>query len=199
MRQDRGQTLPMYVVVVAGLLFLAFAYFAFAQAAAARNSGQSAADAAALAAAQDGREVLTEGFFESLEVPEEWPAWLAGERDPGAGYGAAASQLAGANDADVASQGMTPSDGGYEFSVAVVTRGTVGDSVIPGTESTHAKADATAAIESLCVVAPEGEEADLIEIDCRGSGRWQIDPDTPVDEQDDLPEPKDLFSVHLVE
>ncbi|WP_349362147.1 hypothetical protein [Streptomyces sp. H27-C3] len=190
----------MYVVVVAGLLFLAFAYFAFAQAAAARNSGQSAADAAALAAAQDGRDELTDGFFDSLGNADEWPAWLAGEEEiPGAGYDSAAWQLAGDNDADVESVGMAEVDGAYEFTVAIVTRGTVGDSVIPGTESTHAKANATAAIEPLCVAAPEGEEADLIEIDCRGSGRWQIDPDTPVDEQDDLPEPKDLFSVHLVE
>jgi len=42
--------------VIAGLLFLAFAFFAVAQAGTVRNGGQSAADAAALAAAQDDRD-----------------------------------------------------------------------------------------------------------------------------------------------
>jgi hypothetical protein len=39
---DAGQAFPIYIVVVGGLLFLAFAYFAVGQAAANRNGAQTA-------------------------------------------------------------------------------------------------------------------------------------------------------------
>lgn len=57
-RGDAGQAFPIYVVMVAGLLFLAFAFFAVGKASATRNEAQGAADAAALAAAQDARDTL---------------------------------------------------------------------------------------------------------------------------------------------
>ncbi|WP_093799306.1 pilus assembly protein TadG-related protein [Streptomyces sp. Wb2n-11] len=200
-RQDRGQTLPMYVVVVGGLLFLAFAYFAFAQAAVARNGGQSAADAAALAAAQDVREELTDGFFDYLDDPEAWVEWLMAEGDfPGDGYQAAAAQLADENDSNLDGGVEVTEVNGYPaFRAKIETRFTVGDSVIPGTESTRAKADATAVIEPRCEIVGDSDSSELIEIDCVGSGIWRIDPKTPIEEMVDPPEANDLFSVHLAE
>ncbi|WP_338054723.1 hypothetical protein [Streptomyces spiramyceticus] len=191
----------MYVVVVGGLLFLAFAYFAFAQSAAARNSGQSAADAAALAAAQDVRDEMTDGFFDSLNDPAEWLEWLMADGDfLGAGYDAAAQQLADQNDSDlIGDVGLTEVNGNPAFIAEIETRFTVGDSVIPGTEDIHAVADAKAVIEPRCEITPGSEPSKLIEIDCDGSGHWEIDPKAPIDELEDLPEAKDLFSVHLAE
>lgn len=190
----------MYVVVVGGLLFLAFAYFAFAQAAVARNGGQSAADAAALAAAQDARDELTDGFFNHLKDPVAWPEWLmADEEFPGAGYNAAAARLADANDSNLEGRvEETEVNGNPAFTAKIETRFTVGDSIIPDTENTHAKASATAVVEPLCEIVPSGP-AKIIVIDCEGSGLWEIDPKAPLDELIDLPEANDLFSVHLAE
>ncbi|GAA2954439.1 pilus assembly protein TadG-related protein [Streptomyces enissocaesilis] len=194
-RQDRGQTLPMYVVVVGGLLFLAFAYFAFAQAAVARNGGQSAADAAALAGAQEMRDELTDGFIDSFDTPDELIDWLDGKGVSGADAGAAAAQLASENDSNLLNPYVDTDR--LEFTAEIETRYTVGDSVIPGTENVHAKADATAVVEPRCDITPGSDPAKLIEIDCEDSIRWEIDPKDFVVE--DLPEPQDLFSVHLTE
>ncbi len=194
-RQDRGQTLPMYVVVVGGLLFLAFAYFAFAQAAVARNGGQSAADAAALAGAQEIRDELTDGFIDSFGTPDELIDWLDGKGANGAEAGAAAAQLASENDSELLNSYVDTDR--LEFTAEIETRFTVGDSVIPGTESMHAKADATAAVEPRCGITPGSDPAKLIEIDCEDGIPWEIDPKDFVVE--DLPEPQDLFSVHLSE
>ncbi len=65
-RRDAGQTLPIYVVAIGGLLFLALAFFAVGQAAATRNGAQTAADAAALAAGQKYRDDLRKGFLDEL-------------------------------------------------------------------------------------------------------------------------------------
>ncbi|MGX1880960.1 pilus assembly protein TadG-related protein [Streptomyces sp. NPDC055287] len=195
-RQDRGQTLPMYVVVVGGLLFLAFAYFAFAQAAVARNGGQSAADAAALAAAQDVRDELTDGLIGSLDSPDDLADWLAGKGFVGNGQ-VAAQQLADENDSDLLALTETDVNGNPAFKAEIETNFTVGDSIIPDTENTHAKADATAVIGPRCEITPGSDLSKLIEIDCEGSGHWEIDPKDFVEV--DLPYPNDLFSVHLAE
>ncbi|MGW0314553.1 pilus assembly protein TadG-related protein [Streptomyces flavidovirens] len=196
LRQDRGQTLPMYVVVVGGLLFLAFAYFAFAQAAVARNGGQSAADAAALAAAQDVRDELTDGFIDSLDSPDELADWLNGLGFEGNGE-AAAAQLAGENDSELLDLTETEVNGNPAFTAEIETNYTVGESIIPDTGNIHAKADATAVIEPRCNIRPGSDLTKLVEIDCDGGGRWEIDPKDFVEA--DLPYPKDLFSVHLAE
>ncbi|MET9518658.1 pilus assembly protein TadG-related protein [Streptomyces sp. NPDC002994] len=195
LRQDRGQTLPMYVVVVGGLLFLAFAYFAFAQAAVARNGGQSAADAAALAGAQEIRDELTDGFISSFGTPDELAGWLNGERFDGTGGEASAAQLAGENDSELVDFGVGID--GPSFTAEIETYFTVGDSVIPGTESTRAKADATAVVEPRCWITPNSDPVKLIELDCEDSIHWEIDPKDFVEA--DLPYPNDLFSVHLAE
>ncbi|MEU8893488.1 pilus assembly protein TadG-related protein [Streptomyces sp. NPDC048442] len=200
LRNDRGQTLPMYVVVVGGLLFLAFAYFAFAQAAVARNGGQSAADAAALAAAQDVRDELTQGFFDDIANPVALVKWLDAQGAKGNGDGAAA-QLAASNRSDlVGGVGFAWRQGDPAFTASIQTRYTVGKSILPITEGIHAKANATAVIEPLCVIAPDADLAKLVVIDCKGSGIWEIDP-TKITELDPdvLPKANDLFSVHLAE
>lgn len=185
-------------MVVGGLLFLAFVYFAFAQAAVARNGAQSAADAAALAAAQDVRDELTEGFEDSIGgEPDEWIEWILAEGNyPGLGYDAAGRRLAGENDADLLGGiELRFLNGDLAFEAHVKTHYTVGDSAIPGTENKKALAKATAVIEPRCTVAPSVGQ--LIEFDCVGSGHWKIDPKDFV--AGDLPEAQDLFSVHLAE
>ncbi|NDZ79204.1 hypothetical protein G3I19_11890 [Streptomyces sp. SID10853] len=185
----------IYVVVVGGLLFLAFAYFAFAQAAVARNGAQSAADAAALAAAQDVRDQMADGLTASLGRQDAWAGWLLGDH-PVAGTGsAAAARLAGDNDATL--DGLTPTTvKGYPaFEASVTTRFTVGKSVIPGTESRHAKAHAVAMIEPRCSATPS-DDPKVITFECDGRP-WKIDPKNP--DTMELPQPKDLFAVHLAE
>jgi hypothetical protein len=195
-RDDRGQTIPIYVVVVGGLLFLAFAYFAFAQAAVARNGAQSAADASALAAAQDVREELADGFLNSLEDPAEWAKWLTIEELPQGTGEAAAAQLAGDNNATLDGLAPTTVKGYPAFEASITTNYTAGKSVLPVTSERHAKAHAVAVIEPRCTVAPDNA-TDFIELDCDGDPPWKID----LKHLDDvaLPEAKDLFSVHLAE
>ncbi|MFE7120718.1 pilus assembly protein TadG-related protein, partial [Streptomyces sp. NPDC057654] len=55
---DAGQAFPIYITAVVGILFLALAFFAVGQAGAKKNGAQTAADASALAAAQDYRDQL---------------------------------------------------------------------------------------------------------------------------------------------
>ncbi|MEV8566994.1 hypothetical protein AB0436_15725 [Streptomyces sp. NPDC051322] len=187
----------IYVVAVAGLLFMAFAYFAFAQAAAARNGAQSAADASALAAAQDVRDEMTDGFINSLGQGGDWVDWLVGDRSvPGTG-GAAAAQLAGDNDSTL--DGITPTTvKGYPaFEARITTRFTVGKSILPVTSGRHAKAHAVAMIEPRCSVAPSDASRKVIEFDCDGGRHWTIDPKKLDDIE--LPKAKDLFAVHLAE
>ncbi|MEV8106004.1 pilus assembly protein TadG-related protein, partial [Streptomyces sp. NPDC088135] len=66
LRGEAGQAFPIYVVMVAGLLFLAFAFFTVGKAAALRNGAQGAADAAVLAAAQESRKQFEAPFLASL-------------------------------------------------------------------------------------------------------------------------------------
>nr|WP_256098555.1 pilus assembly protein TadG-related protein [Streptomyces agglomeratus] len=195
-RQDRGQTLPMYVVVVGGLLFLAFAYFAFAQAAVARNGGQSAADAAALAAAQEVRDELTDGFIDGIDSPDELAEWLAGKGFIGNGR-AAAEQLAAENDSGLRNFTETQVGGNPAFKAEIETNYTVGDSIIPGTENIRAEADATAVIEPRCGIKLGSDLSKLVEIECDDGEHWEIDPKDFTEA--DLPYPNDLFSVHLAE
>ncbi|WP_284347912.1 pilus assembly protein TadG-related protein [Streptomyces sp. NBC_01387] len=186
----------IYVAAIGGLLFLAFAYFAFAQAAVARGSAQSAADAAALAAAQNVRNEMADGLTNSLGHSDAWVDWLLGnESVPGTGE-AAADQLAAENGATL--DGLTPTTvRGYPaFRASVTTRSTVGKSVIPGTDSRHAKAHAVAMIEPRCSATPPSDPK-LIEFNCDGGQHWKIDPKNLDDVQ--LPQPKDLFAVHLAE
>lgn len=78
---DAGQAFPIYITVVAGLLFLAFAYLAVGQAAVNRGGAQTAADAAALAAAQDTRDQLAGVWKLDVLDPTKWQDIFRGIAD----------------------------------------------------------------------------------------------------------------------
>jgi hypothetical protein len=194
-------------MVVAGLLFLAFAYLAVGQAAANRNGAQTAADAAALAAALDTRDALRDEWVDKIADPTAWQAVFDGGGVPFDGC-ARATQLAAQNEATahcVSVYGLPPG-----YTVDVKANESVGDSIVPGTEDTYSKATATAVIESRCSFPPpagdagdagdEGDPGDADEnalptLTCKGSGEWILKPDDLAD----LPKPEDLFDVHLAD
>ncbi|MFI1679467.1 pilus assembly protein TadG-related protein [Streptomyces sp. NPDC020607] len=197
MHTDRGQTLPIYIWLTGVLLFVAFAFFAFAQAASARNGAQSAADAAALAAAQDARDELMDGFELSIGTGDGWQDWLTGDKFTGAGARSAAESLAADNDAAVIGFGPAEVNGFPGFWAKIETTYTVGDSIIPGTESKHAKAEATAIIKPRCDIPPSADPEKPVEFTCDGGESFEIDPDDF--ELGDLPDASALFSVHLAD
>jgi hypothetical protein len=181
-------------MVVAGLLFLAFAYLAVGQAAANRNGAQTAADAAALAAALDTRDELADAWVENVLDPTKWKDIFDGNEVPLDGCGRA-EQLAAQNDATadcLPQPGLPPG-----YTVEVQTNKPVGDSIVPGTEDMHSKASATAVIEPLCEFESPGEGAadDVLPILTCQDGEWILDPD----DLTVLPEPEDLFDVHLAD
>lgn len=179
------------------LLFVAFAFFAFAQAASARNGAQSAADAAALAAAQDARDELMDGLELSIGNSEGWLDWFAGDDFTGAGARGAADALAADNDSTVIGFGPDEVNGFPGFWAKIETTYTVGDSIIPGTESKHARAEATAVIKPRCDIPPSADPEKPVEFKCDGGEFFEIDPDDF--EEGDLPDASALFSVHLAD
>ncbi|MFF3461395.1 pilus assembly protein TadG-related protein [Streptomyces sp. NPDC002619] len=192
-RADSGQAFPIYITVVAGLLFLAFAYLAVGQAAANRNGAQTAADAAALAAAQDTRDQLAGQWVTDVLDPAKWQDVFDGEV-PVTPSCWRADALAGRNDAHVVRCAPT---GPLGYEVDIRTDKPVGDSIVPGTENTYSKASATAVIEPLCTFELPGEDAGddvLPQLTCKDRN-WDLDPDN----LDELPQPKDLFDVHLAD
>lgn len=190
---DAGQAFPIYITVVAGLLFLAFAYLAVGQAAANRNGAQTAADAAALAAAQDLRDQLAGKWVEAVLDPTKWQDIFDGHV-PGVTLSCGrADQLAAQNAAHVA--GCAPDV--LSYTIEVESDESVGDSIVPGTEGMYAKASAKAVIEPLCTFELPGADAGddvLPQLTCEDRN-WDLDPeDLAV-----LPEPEDLFDVHLAD
>ncbi len=190
---DAGQAFPIYITVVAGLLFLAFAYLAVGQAAATRNEAQTAADAAALAAAMDTRDQLAGQWVENVLDPTLWqdifdgnvdvldPCWRA-------------DQLAAQNDAHVLA---CDPDGLLGYTLEAETDDPVGDTIVPGTEDQTAKASATAVVESRCTFQPseqDGGDEVLPSLKCKDKN-WDLTPD----DLSDLPGPEDLFDVHLAD
>ncbi|KOG32954.1 pilus assembly protein TadG-related protein [Streptomyces resistomycificus] len=194
-RGDAGQAFPIYITVVAGLLLLAFAYLAVGQAAANRNGAQTAADAAALAAALDTRDQLAAKWVQDVSDPTKWWDIFEGEVPGLVNSCGRANALAAQNDAGVNACGWpTP----LEYTVEVTTNKSVGDSIVPGTEERHSKASATAVIESLCTFEPPGDDAGddvLPELTCEDDRIWKLDPE----DLTTLPEPPDLFDVHLAD
>jgi hypothetical protein len=192
---DAGQAFPIYITVVGGLLFLAFAYFAVGQAAVNRSGAQTAADAAVLAAAQDRRDQLAGHWLEDVRDPTKWQDIFDGNVDQLAPSCWRATQLAGRNDAEVLS--CAP-DGLLGFTVEVETNEPVGDTIVPGTENQKSQASATAVIEPRCTFelpAEEGEDDVLPQLTCDEGEIWSLDPK----ELTVLPEPHDLFDVHLAD
>ncbi|MET4927669.1 pilus assembly protein TadG-related protein [Streptomyces sp. PSRA5] len=221
--REAGQAAPIYITMVAGLLFLALAFFAVGQAGATRNGAQSAADAAALAAAQESRDQFGDILSGHLLDPGFLDDIFNG--NPVGTYNgcADAHRFAGENEADVdVPEGGCRflDDGRWGFRVDVVTQKPMGDSVLPDTKDEKAKAHATAVVVPRCSFKPaedeedpgeeepgepgdpgegdegeEGEEEPVSpgEFVCDGKG-LAIDPVNPV-----LPDMSVLFSVRLAE
>ncbi|WP_328961889.1 pilus assembly protein TadG-related protein [Streptomyces virginiae] len=145
--RDEGQTFPIYVVAVAGLLFAAFAFVVVGMAGATRSDAQGAADAAALAAAQEARDNAFEGINPLTLTQGDWEEILTGDRLIELGACSKAHGYAAMNSATATCEANIP-----EFAVSVTTNGTVGDSVIPGSEAVHGKAEAKAVIEPRCTL-----------------------------------------------
>ncbi|MFF3287932.1 pilus assembly protein TadG-related protein [Streptomyces sp. NPDC003023] len=205
MPRDRGQATPLYMAAVVGLLFLVLVYLAFGQADVTRNGTQTAADAAALAAAQESRdEFVLADFLDELEDIFD------GDVPPGTPDGCArAVDFAARNDA-VADYGDCArlNDGRWGFTVDVRSRKSMGNSIIEGTGNKHATATATAVVEPRCTfTADEGEdpkpgEGDEDDQQKPSPGKlvcdskdWVIDPEN----LDLLPDMADLFTVRLAE
>ncbi|MFD0166152.1 pilus assembly protein TadG-related protein [Streptomyces decoyicus] len=167
-RRDAGQAFPLYIVAVGGLLFLALAFFAVGQAAATRNGAQTAADAAALAAGQKYRDLLTKGVLDGLRDGSYetnravWKDLLNGRGAPSGAACESAGWFAGRNGADLsgsaAGSGCTPDSWPTSFAVRVSTQKSVGNSVIPMTRSTHGKAEAKSVVEPRCTLDPAGDD-----------------------------------------
>jgi hypothetical protein len=175
------------------------AFFVFAQAASARSGAQSAADAAALAAAQQAREDLLLDFSDAIEAGDDaWLDWLdLLDGLPADGATAAAQELAAANESTVLGGAQPTEAGGFPgFRVEVQTDYTVGDSIIPGTESLPATAQATAVVQPRCDVDLDADPAKPVTLDCDGQP-VDIDPDNF--DPDDLPDASVMFSVRLAE
>jgi hypothetical protein len=199
---------------MAALFFLAFAYFAVGQAAVTRNGAQTAADSAALAAARQLRDEVKDTFLQDLDgadIAGLKQLLAAAGPDNGAAC-AAAESYAEANDAIVLPQRCLPVYGPPGYTVTVQTKGTVGRSVVDGTENKHAKATATAVVEPRCTVEDKGGdkgaaggkgvgdpgaggkgEGHTIGFTCEGSGPVTIDPKDPGFTLD----LSDFYTVHL--
>ncbi|MEU7059980.1 pilus assembly protein TadG-related protein [Streptomyces sp. NPDC046197] len=193
---DAGQAFPIYITVVGGLLFLALAYFAVGQAAVNRNGAETAADAAALAAAQNTRNKLAGEWAKSVLEPTKWQAIFDGEGVVLDGCWRA-NELASRNDAHVEPGGCQPTLTPLGYTVSVQTDKPMGDSVVPGTADRRSKASATAVIESRCKFKLPGADAGskaLPQLTCKGK-KWDPKPD----DLTHLPGPEDLFDVHLAD
>ncbi len=190
--------------MIAGLLFLAFAYFAVGQAASTRNSAQTAADAAALAAAQDAREQLREGWLGVILDPGQWDEFLEGKAYVDAPACASAADFASRNEAELTDCESVSAES-HGFRATVLTT---------GGEANRATASAEAVIEPLCRFEPqeptpdpstpppsppptdepeEEEPGSILGLTCAGEP-WEIDLEDPR-----LPSATDLFTVRLSE
>lgn len=186
---DSGQAFPIYITVVGGLLFLAFAYLAVGQAAVNRNGAQTAADAAALAAAMNTRDQLTDQWVTDVLDPTKWQDIFDGNVMV-ADSCWRADELAARNDATAQCTVASP----LSYKVDAETNKTVGSSVVPGTEDMKSTAHATAVIEPLCTFTLSGAGGVLPELTCKDRN-WTLDPA----DLGDLPGPEDLFDVHLAD
>ncbi|WP_328300540.1 pilus assembly protein TadG-related protein [Streptomyces sp. NBC_00435] len=203
--RDRGQVFPFYIAMVTCLLFAALAFVVVGMAGATRSGAQGAADAAALAAAREARDNVFVGRDLLTLTPDLWEEILRGDRFDGRGACAKARDFAVSNDATAACDFDIP-----EFKVTVTTDDTVGESVIPGSETMHGHATATALIEPSCSLKPApaptpsptpspgggGTVPDPVGIECRDGGVITVDPSNPGSLSKLA---RKLFSVRLVD
>lgn len=177
-------------MAIAALFFLAFAFFAVGQASVTRNGAQTAADAAALAAAREARDGSQAAFLAALKAGDldKLGQLLQGSGMKNADGCGAAQAYADENHADLGPCDLVADPVGY--SVQVKTQGTVGSSVVDGTENLHAQATATAVVEARCVL--DGTDGKAVKFICAGRP-VTIDP-TANDFRLDL---STFYSVHL--
>ncbi|WP_251056257.1 pilus assembly protein TadG-related protein [Streptomyces sp. ISL-94] len=142
--------MPIYIVVVTGLLFAALAFVVVGMAGATRSEAQAAADAAALAAAREVRDNAFLGTDFLALKQGDWEAILEGDRLGVQGACGKALAFAALNDATATCQANI-----RVFTVTATTNGTVGKSVIPGSESVKGHATAKAVIEPRCSLQPD--------------------------------------------
>lgn len=147
---DRGQAMPVYIAAIGALMFLAFAFFAVGQASATKDGAQTAADAAALAAAQDRAGQLHDQLLSVFQGGQ--PLGGIGQLLNGVFPGLTdscgrADTFAQDNDATVTACALTPDGDGYQ--VGVRSTDTIGTSVVPGTDHT-VTAEASAELTPLC-------------------------------------------------
>ncbi|WP_327268427.1 pilus assembly protein TadG-related protein [Streptomyces sp. NBC_01218] len=196
-QRDRGQAFPIYVMMVAGLLFLALAFFAVGKASALRNGAQGAADASALAAAQSTRERFEAPFIAALWA-NSIESFL---NSPFAPACDAAQGLASDNDAELLDCFPQYDSDRDSITTRVKGRGTVGSSVLPSVDRTHATAEATAVINFWCdwtsVDLNDDTVQDIYFFTCdHGRKRAEIRPSSPPTWSSVS---KILFDVHLVD
>ncbi|MBB0244641.1 hypothetical protein FNQ90_11130 [Streptomyces alkaliphilus] len=167
------------------------AFFVFAQAAALRGTGQSAADAAALAAVREARDSIYEDFLTSVggEGVDLVEIISGGPLGVGSACGEA-QRLASMNNATLVH--CSPLSGRLGYAVTIETNDSVAQTVIPGVGNQTARAEATAVMEPLCDVQEGEAEDDFPELSCE-SDTWQIDPDREISGF----EPRDLFGIRL--
>lgn len=196
------------MTAVVGALFLVLVYLAFGQADVTRNGAQTAADAAAIAAAQESRDQL-----DLMELLDDLEAIFDGSAPLGTPDGCErAVELASRNNAVAGYEDCSElQDGRWGFTVRVTSEESMGNSIIQGTENQHATATATAVVEPRCTFLPSPSEApdesqtpepgeeeppepSPGELRC-DSEDWVIDPAKP----DLLPQMADLFTVRLAE
>ncbi|MEV8534479.1 pilus assembly protein TadG-related protein [Streptomyces sp. NPDC051211] len=189
--RDQGQAFPLYVGTVAVLLFAALAFVVVGMAGATRSQAQGAADAAALAAAREARDSVFTGLVLQDLKPEEWQEILDGEFFDAEGACDEAESFAALNDSGEAPVICEPSL--PRFTVTVQTNDTVGKSVIPGSDTFHATATATAVIEPRCSLSsdptpeptpPPGDETDKpdpdpVNFECDDDRAFKLDPLNP--------------------
>ncbi|MFC8232320.1 pilus assembly protein TadG-related protein [Streptomyces sp. NPDC058232] len=197
-RTDAGQAFPIYVVMVAGLLFLACAFFAVGKASATRNGAQGAADAAALAAAQDARDTLGPPFVAALMTPGGLHEFLQDYMFTPAAPCMQAERFAASNRAVTTNCYPTYGYLQDKMHVSIRTRYTVGDTVIPGTETKQATAHATAVIEFRCTYKFKGDPGEPVAFRCDGRDGFSIDP-TDFNQNAWAALSKAIFAVHLVD
>ncbi|MEU2506731.1 hypothetical protein ABZ621_18760 [Streptomyces sp. NPDC007863] len=139
--------------------------------------------------------------------PTQWQQYVLGEGYVEGRACQRAITFADLNDANLLPEDCIPAELG--FTVTVHSKGTVGDSIVPGTAARRATATASAVIEPLCEFdspdpspAPdpsstpsedpeEGGSDPISGLTCDGEA-WEIDPEDPV-----LPAADDLFRVRL--
>lgn len=159
-----------------------------------RSGAQTAADSAALAAAQSERDQLTAQWVKVLADPTKWRDIFDGKAAFDIDPCLRARQLADQNDAVLS--GCSP-PALLKYKADVQTNKSVGRSVVPGSENYKSTASAIAEIKPLCNYdAPDqrADSASLPELTCRDK-TWHLKPDQTTG----LPQPQDLFDVHLTD